>query len=43
MVRSLGIKRLKGKHWKYDVVQKGLNFRLTDFQSALGMSQLKKK
>lgn len=42
MIRSLGIKRLKGKHWQYDVVLKGLNFRLTDFQSALGISQLKK-
>ena len=29
-------------HWKYDVVYNSLNFRLTDFQCALGISQLKK-
>lgn len=42
MIRSLGIKRSKKKHWEYDVLLRGLNFRLTDFQSALGLSQLKK-
>ena len=42
IIRSLGIKRFKKKHWEYDVTLKGLNFRLTDFQSALGLSQLKK-
>ena len=42
IIRSLGIKRSSNKHWEYDIVVKGLNFRLTDFQSALGMSQLKK-
>ena len=40
--RSLGIKRDSKDHWKYDVVYQGFNFRLTDFQCALGMSQLKK-
>ena len=42
MIRSLGIKRSSKKHWQYDVLLNGLNFRLTDFQSALGLSQLKK-
>jgi dTDP-4-amino-4,6-dideoxygalactose transaminase len=41
-LRSLGIKRNNDKHWEYDVIQNGLNLRLTDFQSALGISQLKK-
>lgn len=42
MIRSLGIKRSNNKHWEYNIILKGLNFRLTDFQSALGISQLKK-
>lgn len=41
-LRSLGIKRDKNKHWEYNVIYKGFNFRLTDFQCALGISQLKK-
>lgn len=41
-LRSLGVKRNNNKHWEYDVIQNGLNLRLTDFQSALGISQLKK-
>ena len=40
--RSLGIQRSRKKHWKYDVLKNGMNFRLTDFQCALGISQLKK-
>ena len=35
--RSLGIKRKFNKHWKYDVVLKGFNFRLNDFQCALNL------
>lgn len=38
---SLGIKR-SVNHWEYDVIYTGLNFRLNDFQSALGISQLNK-
>ena len=41
-LRSLGIERKKSCHWKYDVIQNGFNFRLTDFQCALGISQLEK-
>ncbi len=40
--RSLGISRDAKKHWKYEVLYPGLNFRLNDFQCALGLSQLKK-
>lgn len=41
--RSLGIFRKDPlKHWDYDVLNTGFNFRLTDFQCALGISQLKK-
>jgi dTDP-4-amino-4,6-dideoxygalactose transaminase len=41
-IRSHGILRTPNKHWEYDVVIEGLNFRLTDFQAALGTTQLKK-
>ena len=40
--RSLGIKKDKQDHWKYDVINAGLNNRLNNFQCALGISQLKK-
>ena len=42
LLRSHGIKRKLKKHWKYDVILNGLNLRLTDFQCALGLSQLSK-
>lgn len=42
IIRSVGIKRTKFKHWDYDVIFNSLNFRLTDFQCALGISQLRK-
>lgn len=38
--RSLGIQRNNKKHWDYDVNFTGFNFRLTDFQCALGINQL---
>ena len=41
-LRSLGIKKNKLYHWKYDVENIGFNFRLNDFQCALGISQLSK-
>ena len=40
--RSLGIAKNKNNHWDYDVILKGFNFRLNDFQSALGLSQLRR-
>lgn len=39
--RSLGIERNLNKHWHYDVKLNGFNFRLNDFQCALGINQLK--
>lgn len=41
ILRSIGVKRSKD-HWDYDVEELSLNFRLTDFQCALGLSQLKR-
>ena len=38
---TLGIKR-SIKHWEYNIYDLGFNFRLTDFQCSLGISQLKK-
>jgi dTDP-4-amino-4,6-dideoxygalactose transaminase len=39
--RSLGIEKNPKKHWDYDVKLNGFNFRLNDFQCALGINQLK--
>lgn len=36
------IKNKKDKFWSYDIPEIGFNYRITDFQSALGISQLKK-
>ena len=41
ILRSIGVKRSKD-HWDYDVEELSLNFRLSDIQCALGISQLKK-
>ena len=41
--RTVGISRkTEFKHWKYDVKNISLNFKLNDFQSALGSSQINK-
>ena len=43
LLKSHGIKRDKyNRHWKYDVVKNGLNYRLSDINCALGVSQLSK-
>ena len=42
ILRSHGIIRNREKPWKYSINQLGYNYRLTDIQSALGISQLKK-
>ena len=39
--KSLNIKSLSKYHWYYEVNEIGFNFRLTDFQAALGISQIK--
>lgn len=40
LFRSHGILRDKKKHWKYDVIKNGFNYRLSDINCALGLSQL---
>lgn len=40
--RSHGILRNKDFYWKYDIKQLGFNYRLSDINCALGLSQLKK-
>lgn len=42
LFRSHGIIRSKTSHWKYDVVYPSFNFRLSDINCALGISQLKR-
>jgi dTDP-4-amino-4,6-dideoxygalactose transaminase len=39
--RSHGIIKNKSKHWVYNVGQVGYNYRLSDLNAALGISQLK--
>ena len=41
LFRSHGILKKK-KHWQYDVKIHGLNYRLSDINCAIGLSQLKK-
>ena len=40
--RSHGIKKDKNYHWKYNINRSGFNYRLSDLNCALGLSQLKK-
>ena len=41
-LRSHGIVRDKKFHWKYDVIDSGFNYRLSDINCALAISQLNK-
>ena len=41
-LRSHGIIKDKDFHWKYDIYKSGFNYRLSDLNSALGLSQLHK-
>ena len=41
-LRSHGIIKSHKFHWQYNIVQPGYNYRLSDVQCALGISQLKK-
>jgi len=41
-LRSHGINKHKDLHWKYDIKRIGFNYRLSDLNSALGLSQLYK-
>lgn len=42
LFRSHGIERNKKSHWQYDIKEFGFNYRLSDINCALGISQLKK-
>jgi len=42
LLRSHGISRDKVNYWKYDVLENGLNYRLSDLNCALGVSQMNK-
>ena len=42
LYRSHGISRNKKNYWRYDVLKHGFNYRLSDINCALGLSQLKK-
>jgi dTDP-4-amino-4,6-dideoxygalactose transaminase len=42
MLRSHGLIRNKNAHWDYNIEQLGFNYRLSDINCALGISQLKK-
>jgi dTDP-4-amino-4,6-dideoxygalactose transaminase len=42
LLKSHGIVRDKVRHWKYDVIKNGYNYRLSDINCALALSQLPK-
>ena len=42
LFRNHGLSRNKNCHWKYEVLKSGYNYRLSDINCALGLSQLKK-
>ena len=42
LFRSHGILRNKKNYWKYDIIRNGFNYRLSDINCALALSQLKK-
>ena len=42
ILRSHGMIKNKKKHWEYDITKIGFNYRLSDINCALGISQLEK-
>ena len=42
LFRNHGILRNKKKYWQYDILKNGFNYRISDVNCALGLSQLKK-
>ena len=42
LFRSHGISKNKKKHWQYDIIKFGFNYRLSDINCSLGLSQLRK-
>ena len=41
-LRSHGIEKNKNIHWKYNLIESGFNYRLSDINCALGIGQLNK-
>ena len=42
ILKTHGIEKKTNRHWLYEMEKLGFNYRLTDFQSALGITQLSK-
>lgn len=42
LLRNHGISKNKKEYWKYDILKNGFNYRLSDINCALGISQLEK-
>ncbi len=42
LYRSHGMKRKKKKHWEYDITENGFNYRISDINCALAISQLER-
>ena len=42
LFRNHGMSKKQKNHWQYDIVKNGYNYRLSDINCALGLSQLKK-
>ena len=42
LLRNHGISKNNKEYWKYDILKNGFNYRLSDINCALGMSQLEK-
>ena len=42
LYRSHGMLKKTSQHWNYDILKTGYNYRLSDINCALGLSQLKK-
>jgi len=42
LFRNHGILKNKKEYWKYDILKNGFNYRLSDINCALGLSQLEK-
>ena len=42
LFRNHGMMKNKKKHWDYDIIENGYNYRLSDINCSLALSQLKK-
>ena len=41
LLKTHGVKKNQKQIWNYEMIKLGFNYRITDFQCALGISQLK--